>query len=119
MDGDASTRYTTGTGQAPGQYLQVDFGRAIPARQIVFDTGVSTGDYPRGYAVQTSANGTDWSTAVADGQGTGQFTTADLSGKPIQYVRLTLTTADPNDWWSVADVRGYIPGGGDLGADIK
>ena len=29
-DGDASTRYTTGTGQAPGQYLQVDFGRADP-----------------------------------------------------------------------------------------
>ena len=27
MDGDASTRYSTGTGQAPGQYLQVDFGQ--------------------------------------------------------------------------------------------
>ena len=38
-DGDASTRYTTGTGQAPGQYLQVDFGRPVAARQVVFDTG--------------------------------------------------------------------------------
>ena len=56
---------------------------------------------------------------MADGQGTGQFTTVDLPGRPIQYVRLTLTTADPNDWWSVADVRAYVPGGGNLGADIK
>ena len=28
VDDDASTRYSTGTGQQPGQYLQVDFGRA-------------------------------------------------------------------------------------------
>jgi glucosylceramidase len=110
VDGDASTRYSTGEGQAPGQYLQVDFGKAIPARQVVFDTGASTGDYPRGYAVQTSVNGTDWNTVVADGQGSGQFTTVDLAGKPIQYVRMTLTTADANDWWSVADVRAYVAG---------
>jgi glucosylceramidase len=111
-DGDASTRYSTGEGQAPGQYLQVDFGAAIHARQIVFDTGASTGDYPRGYAVQTSTNGTDWKTVVANGQGSGQFTTVDLPGSAIQYVRLTLTTADPNDWWSVADVRAYATGSG-------
>ncbi len=67
VDGDASTRYSTGEGQAPGQYLQVDFGKAIPARQIVFDTGASTGDYPRGYTVQTSTNGTDWNTVVSNG----------------------------------------------------
>jgi glucosylceramidase len=115
VDADASTRYSTGEGQAPGQYLQVDFGKAIPARQIVFDTGVSTGDYPRGYAVQTSANGTDWNTVLSDGQGTGQFTAVDLPGSPIQYVRITLATADPNDWWSVADVRAYVMGRGSSG----
>jgi glucosylceramidase len=110
VDGDVSTRYSTGAGQAPGQYLRVDLGTTIPAHQIVFDTGASTGDYPRGYTVQTSANGTDWNTVLSDGQGTGQFTTIDLPGSPIQYVRLTLTTADPNDWWSVADVRAYVKG---------
>jgi glucosylceramidase len=111
VDADASTRYSTGEGQAPGQYLQVDFGKAIAARQVVFDTGASTGDYPRSYTVQTSTNGTDWETVVADGHGTGQFTTIDLPGSAIQYVRMTLTTADPSDWWSVADVRAYVTGG--------
>ena len=108
VDGDASTRYSTGEGQAPGQYLQVDFGTAIRARQVVFDTGASTGDYPRGYTVQTSTNGTGWNTVLPDGQGTGQFTTIDLPGNAIQYVRITLTAAAPNDWWSVADVRAYV-----------
>jgi glucosylceramidase len=111
VDGDASTRYSNGEGQAPGQYLQVDFGREIAARQVVFDTGVSLTDYPRGYAVQVSKDGTHWTTVVADGVGTGQFTTVALHGTPIQYVRMTLTATDANDWWSVADVRAYVSGG--------
>ena len=110
-DGDASTRYTTGTGQTPGQYLQVDFGRAIPARQVVFDTGVSTGDYPRGYTVTTSTDGVNWSTAVASAAGTGQFTTVPLTGAPVRYVRITLTAAS-GSWFSVADVRAYAVGTG-------
>jgi glucosylceramidase len=105
-DGDASTRYTTGAGQAPGQYLQVDFYRPIAARQVVFDTGVSTGDYPRGYTVTTSTDGVNWSTAVASGAGTGQFTTVPLTGAPVRYVRITLT-ASSGSWFSVADVRAY------------
>ena len=110
-DGDASTRYSTGTGQAAGQYLQVDFGRAIPARQVVFDTGVSTGDYPRGYTVTTSTDGVNWSTVVASAAGTGQFTTVPLTGAPVRYVRITLTVAS-GSWFSVADVRAYTSGQG-------
>ena len=109
VDGDASTRYSTGTGQAPGQYLQVDFGKAIQARQVVFDTGVSTGDYPRQYTVATSNDGVHWTTAVAAGHGTGQLTTVALRGAPVRYVRTTLTAASGN-WWSVADVRAYTGG---------
>src|SRR5713101_1151077 len=111
VDGDASTRYSTGVGQAPGQYLQVDFGKPIDARQVVFDTGVSTGDYPRGYTITTSTDGANWTTAVAAGQGTGQFTTADLSGAPVRYIRMTLS-ASSGSWWSVADVRAYTAGEG-------
>ena len=107
VDADASTRYSTDAAQAPGQYLQVDFGREIAARQVVFDTGASTGDYPRGYTLQVSADGTHWTTSVAAGVGTGQFTVADLTGAPIRYIRLTLTAAS-GSWWSVADVRAYV-----------
>jgi hypothetical protein len=38
-----------------------------------------------------------------------------MSGRAIQYVRMTLTTADPSDWWSVADVRAYVTGWGSRG----
>jgi glucosylceramidase len=106
-DDDASTRFSTGIGQQPGQYLQVDLGRVRSVGDVVFDTGVSTGDYPRGYAVTVSIDGKHWTTAVGHGVGSGQFTTADLHGRWVRYVRITLTTAAPDNWWSVADVRAY------------
>jgi glucosylceramidase len=107
IDDDASTRYSSGTGQAPGQYLQIDFGRTHPVRQVVFDTGAATGDFPRGYTVAVSNDALHWATAVSDGQGTGQLTTINLTGQAVRYVRITLATAAPDNWWSVADVRAY------------
>ncbi|MET0426800.1 MAG: glycoside hydrolase family 30 beta sandwich domain-containing protein [Actinoplanes sp.] len=104
VDDDASTRYSTGTAQQPGQWLQVDLGRVQPVRQLVFDTGASIGDAPRGYAVTASADGVHWSAVRATGA--SQFVTADLRGRPVRYVRITLTTAS-DSWWSVADVRAY------------
>jgi glucosylceramidase len=107
VDDDASTRWSTGAAQTPGQYLQVDLGRPQPITQLVLDTGASTGDYPRGYTVTASTDGTLWTTVVT-GASTGQLTTITLSGAPVRYLRVTLTTSS-GSWWSVADVRAYIP----------
>ncbi|MHA6757202.1 discoidin domain-containing protein [Streptacidiphilus sp. PAMC 29251] len=106
VDDDASTRFSSGAAQAPGQYLQADLGKVQRLQQVVFDTGASTGDYPRGYAVTTSTDGTNWTTAVADATGTGQFTTVDLDNQPVRYIRITLTAAS-GSWWSIADIRTY------------
>jgi glucosylceramidase len=107
VDDDATTRYSTGAGQQPGQYLQVDFGRPERVRKLVFDTGVNLGDYPRGYTVTVSSNGSIWSSPVASGAGSGQLTAVRLSGAPVRYVRMTLNAAS-GSWWSVADVRAYV-----------
>jgi glucosylceramidase len=104
VDDDASTRFSTGTGQAAGQYLQVDLGRLQRVRELVLDTGASLGDYPRGYAVTVSRDGVHWS-AAGSGSGSGQFTRLALDGV-VRFVRVTLTASSGN-WWSVADIRAY------------
>jgi glucosylceramidase len=110
VDDDASTRYSTGVPQSPGQYLQVDLGRPERLTRLVLDTGASSGDYPVGYSVTVSQDGTDWSAPVASGAGSGQPTTIGLGAIPARYVRITLT-ASSSSWWSVADVRAYVPTG--------
>jgi glucosylceramidase len=106
VDDDAGTRWTTGTGQAPGQSLQVDLGGVRRLGSVVLDSGAGTGDYPRGYTAATSTDGTHWTTVAADAAGTGQLTTLPLDGRAARYVRVTLTAAS-GSWWSVADVRAY------------
>jgi glucosylceramidase len=105
VDDDASTRWTTGAAQQPGQTLQVDVGRNVRARKLVLDTGPDVGDFPRGYAVSTSTDGTTWSDPVT-GSGTGQLTGVALPNAQFRFVRIVSTASAPQ-WWSVADLRLY------------
>jgi glucosylceramidase len=109
VDDDASTRWSTGQPQQPGQYLQIDFGRPQQVRTLVLDTGASTGDYPRGYAVSVSDDGVNWTGPVAAGAGSGQLTSIKLPPVTPRFVRVTLTASSAS-WWSVADVRAYASG---------
>jgi glucosylceramidase len=105
VDDDASTRWTTGTAQVPGQSVQVDLGRSRPVRRVVLDTGASTGDFPRGYALLLSSDGTHWS-PVATGAGAGQLSTMDIRPRFARYLKVVQTGSSPS-WWSVADLRVY------------
>ena len=105
VDDDAITRWTTGAAQQPGQTLQVDLGSVVAARRLVLDTGPDTSDYPRGYAVSTSVDGTTWSVPLT-GSGTGQLTNIALPGDPARYVRV-VQTGTAAQWWTVADLRVY------------
>ncbi|MEN0129731.1 MAG: discoidin domain-containing protein [Brevundimonas sp.] len=102
---DASTRWSSGTGQAPGQYLQVDLGKQRLFRQVAIDSGDSTGDFARGWKLETSRDGTHWRTA-GSGTGTGQLTSVTTGPTTARYVRIT-STATAGNWWSIADVRLY------------
>jgi glucosylceramidase len=106
IDDDASTRWSSGTGQVPGQYVQINMGRSTELRRVILDAGTSAGDYLRGYSVQLSADGTNWGTPVATGNGAGQLTTIDFARQTARYVRVT-STASVGSWWSLADIRMY------------
>ena len=106
VDDDATTRWTTGAAQTPGQCLQIDLGRSQRVRRVVLDTGVDIGDYPRGYALYTSRDGAHWSEPVATGAGKGQLTTIDIAATGARFLRVVQTATAPQ-WWSVADLRVY------------
>jgi glucosylceramidase len=105
VDDDASTRWSTGAAQTPGQQLQVDLGRTTVVRRVVLDTGPDSGDFPRGYTLYTSRDGQHWDQA-ASGAGTGQLTTIDIRPTWARALRVVQTGSAPQ-WWSVADLRVY------------
>jgi glucosylceramidase len=105
VDADASTRWSSGQAQAPGQYLQVDLGRPKTFRRIAIDSGANLGDYARGWQLSVSSDATTWR-ALASGPGTGQLTTVDVPATRARYLRVT-STASSGNWWSLADLRLY------------
>jgi glucosylceramidase len=105
VDGDASTRWSSGQGQEPGQFLQVDLGSATRFRRVAIDSGGNLGDYARGWELAVSNDGATWR-RVASGTGTGQLTNVDLPSTRARYLRVTSTAAAGN-WWSIADIRLY------------
>jgi glucosylceramidase len=105
VDGDASTRWSSGTAQADGQYLQVDLARATTFRRVAIDSGGFTGDYARAWTLAASTDGTTWRT-LATGTGTGQLTNVDLPPTRARHLRVT-STGSSGSWWSIADLRLY------------
>ncbi|MBV1850564.1 discoidin domain-containing protein [Catellatospora tritici] len=105
IDGDAATRWSSGAGQFPGQYLQLDLGRAVGFRRVAVDSGGNLGDFARGWQLSASDDGTTWRT-LATGTATGQLSNVDLPYTRARHLRITATAVAGN-WWSVSDVRLY------------
>lgn len=106
VDGDASTRWSSGQAQTPGQYLEIDLGSREHVRRVAIDSGDNLGDYARAWTLQTSTDGKRWRT-VATGTGTGQLTNVDLARMTqVRYLRISASGSAGN-WWSIADVRLY------------
>jgi hypothetical protein len=65
-------------------------------------------DYPRGYSVTTSLDGTTWSRPVAQGKGVAAHMAIVLPPTRAKFVRITQTDTTPNaPTWSMSLLRIY------------
>ena len=106
LDGSAATRWSSGAPMVNGQSITVDMGTAHSVDQITLDAGGSAGDYPRGYQVQLSTDGSTWGTPVATGTGTTALVTAAFPAQSTRYIKVT-QTGTAASWWSVAEFNAY------------
>jgi mono/diheme cytochrome c family protein/glucose/arabinose dehydrogenase len=125
--------WTSGQAQESGMWFQVELPQAAPITQIQFESpGVAasaapavlgaptrTGQtgtvgppgFPRGYKVEVSMDGTNWGSAVAQGEGTGP--SLDITFAPVRakFVRITQTGGGEGlPPWSIRRLRLYEPG---------
>lgn len=106
FDGSLSTRWTTGTDMKPGQYVAVDMKAAKSFSKIVLDCTGSNNDYPRGYEIYVSNDGTNWGSAVASGTGTGPVVTVSFPTQNARYIQVK-QTATGTHWWSIREFNVY------------
>ncbi len=102
-DGLPGTRWTSGYPQEPGMWLQADLRAPATVSGVDLDTGPSIGDQPRGYVVRVSVDGTAWRTVATRGDD-GPRAAVTFPPVTARYVRVQLTVAVSDHWWSVADL---------------
>jgi hypothetical protein len=107
LDGAASTRWSSGVNQASGQWFQVDMKTPQVFDGLSIDATTSTGDYPRGFQVSVSNDGTSWGTPVATGAGTSALVTISFPTQSARFFRITLTKGISTNWWSIGELNVY------------
>jgi hypothetical protein len=107
IDGDPGSRYSSGQSMTAGMWFAFDMQEEHELTGIVLDTTMSAGDYPRGFAVYTSANGTDWSAPILTGNGTTAITELSLPpGTRTRHIKIE-QTGEHQLFWSIHELQVY------------
>jgi hypothetical protein len=109
LDGNASTRWSTGLSQANGQWFQVDMLSPRSFTQLTLDTAGSASDYPRGYQVYVSPDGSNWGSPVASGTASSSFVTITFPYQTARFFRI-VQTGSASNWWSIHELNVYGSG---------
>lgn len=110
LDGNLNTRWATGAAQANNgnQWLRIDMQSAKTFNKVTLDANVSN-DYPRGYTLSVSNDGTTF-TNVTSGVGTTNLTTITFTTQTARYLKVTQTGTITPNWWSVYELNVFNGG---------
>lgn len=120
IDADATNNWTSGQAQWTGQWFQVDMGSVQQFSRVVLETTSNTiNDYPRGYQVVVSNDGTTWGTPIAAENNitlvvtTGQPTVLTINFPQVsaRYIRVIQTYWTNSWWWTMGQFRVFRAGG--------
>ncbi|GAB3741713.1 discoidin domain-containing protein [Microlunatus parietis] len=101
LDGDQATRWSSGAGQSPGEWVRLDFGTERTFDQVRLSVGANVGDYVRAYRLETSADGETW-TPVARGRGSTGTMIIPLPRTTTRHLRL-VSEGSSGSWWSITE----------------
>jgi hypothetical protein len=106
LDGDPTTRWTSGAQQVPGMWLELDLGQTEIFFSIVIDSSQFPTDAAQSYNVYFSNDGTFGTPARSAVPGASLSTVTFDSAVVARYIKLELASGNEN-WWSVGELSVY------------
>jgi hypothetical protein len=104
LDGVLTTRWTSGAGQAPGMWFQLDMGYPRSFDQITLDASSSGSDFPQGYKVYASNDPAVPGTALAEGAGEAVTTIKLNATQKAQFIRVECTKST-GSYFSINEIN--------------
>ncbi|MCF3964141.1 beta-1,3-glucanase family protein [Streptomyces fuscigenes] len=106
VDGDTGSRWSSGFSDP--QWLQVDLGSTASIHQVVLNWEAA---YATAFQIQTSTDGTNWTTVYSTASGTGGVQTLSVNGSG-RYVRMYGTKRATPYGYSLYEFQVFGTGGG-------
>jgi|GEM_PF-1343722 len=106
-DGSMATRWATVANMEPGFFVELKFPRPRKVAGLVLHAEPSPNDFPRGFVVEVSRDGSEWEEAAAGGaEATTNGVTTITFDKPrdVRHVLVTVNKAAPY-WWSIYEME--------------
>lgn len=104
VDGNTFSRWSAKVPQAPGQWIRIELPNEENVAAIALDTESNKDDYPRGYLVETSTDGSAWTKAAA-GSGGGPVTEITFaSPQKARHIRITQNGSDSAKNWGFSEI---------------
>lgn len=103
IDGDESSRWSTGSVQKTGQWLSIDMRQAQTFNTLILDTSNSKDDGPASYKVEVASKAGDWK-EVASGSNGGAVLVVSFPIQTARYLRITQTGSKSGNYWSVHEL---------------
>lgn len=106
IDGVNANSWASGQAMAGGEWYRIDMGANRTVAMVIVQTpNGSRWDYPRGFTLEVSTNGTTWTT-LATGIAYGWKRPISVTPTSARYIRITQTGTAPQ-WWSIDEVTVY------------
>ena len=113
FDNDPSTRWATGRRMLPGDAFTLDMGSSQQVAKLVLDSKASSSDYPQGYLIELSDDGSSWkaaASATADQASAQQSTgvlTITFPEQNARFIRIMQTGESMSWYWSIHELELY------------
>ncbi len=106
IDGDPTTRWTTGLFQAPGMWFKIDMQQPQLFFSVVLDARNDATDAPVLFDAYLSNDDNTFTTPTLVGLRGSALTTIDFGGAQLaRYVYLELQGSSPIHWWSIDELN--------------
>ena len=107
LDGNLTTRFTTGRTMAVGDFYQVDFTGPVYLTGITLNNSQTSGnDYAARYDVYASLDGASWSKIVTGAAGAPSATTISFGKTQTRYLKVQVNTANTSGaYFSIGELQ--------------
>jgi len=106
IDGDIESRWDSHTPQKPGMWVQIELPETTDVTGLVLDTAKSRNDWPRGWKIEVSMNGSEWDKPVLEGNSESSTTEFLFpQNTRAKFIRITDTGAVKGLFWSIHELE--------------